>query len=350
MSKKRLAYWIFQILGWSGYAFVNITIVSIAEVSDPNNLIKYSFLLQALFFLGSTHLFRHFIIRWRWIKMSISAILYRVLVSVLILSMANYLFQITISYLLGLFTPEADLQLVAILTNLFLVFIFYFLWSAIYFLYNYMESYNANLKQEAAINEIRLNALKSQLNPHFIFNALNSVRALVDEEPSRAKMAITQLSNILRNSLVMDKKKVIAFKDEMQTVKDYLNLEFIRFEERLQTRFHIHPESNLFEVPPLMIQTLVENGIKHGISNLVEGGLIQIETDVRDGYLYISIKNSGQIHPNPGHSRRNKNSTGYGLANTRQRLDLIYGDKAAFSIKNLDEDFVLTEIRIPQRI
>jgi LytS/YehU family sensor histidine kinase len=172
----------------------------------------------------------------------------------------------------------------------------------------------------------------------------------VDEDPSRAKMAITQLSNILRNSLVMDKKKVIAFKDEMQTVKDYLNLEFIRFEERLQTRFHIHPDSNLFEVPPLMIQTLVENGIKHGVSNLVEGGLIQIETDVRDGYLYISIKNSGQLYTEDVGAKRNRNSTGYGLANTRQRLDLIYGDKAAFSIKNLDENFVLTELRIPQRI
>jgi LytS/YehU family sensor histidine kinase len=142
---------------------------------------------------------------------------------------------------------------------------------------------------------------------------------------------------------------VIPFKDEMQTVRDYLNLEFIRFEERLQTRYIIHPDSNLFEVPPLMIQTLVENGIKHGISNLVEGGLIQIETDVRDNFLYITIKNSGRLESKKT-AHQKKSSTGFGLANTKQRLELIYGNQAKFSIKTVEGPYVLTEIRIPQRI
>ena len=136
--------------------------------------------------------------------------------------------------------------------------------------------------------EIELNNLKSQLNPHFIFNALNSIRALVDENPLKSKQAINQLSNILRNSLASDKKGLTKFEDELKIVKDYLGLESIRFEERLKTEFDIHPESQKFLVPPLMIQTLVENGIKHGISKLTPGGVIQLKTFVDEQ----SLKNS----------------------------------------------------------
>ena len=133
--------------------------------------------------------------------------------------------------------------------------------------------------------EIELNNLKSQLNPHFIFNALNSIRALVDENPSKSKQAINQLSNILRNSLASDKKGLTKFEDELKIVKDYLGLESIRFEERLKTEFEIHPDSQKFLVPPLMIQTLVENGIKHGISKLTPGGVIQLKTFVDNNHL-----------------------------------------------------------------
>src|SRR5690606_20506285 len=170
----------------------------------------------------------------------------------------------------------------------------YIVWVLFYFMYHYVENYNTALKYDAVINEIELNKLKSQLNPHFIFNALNSIRALVDENPGKSKIAITQLSNILRNSLIMDKKKLINFEDEMKTVKDYLDLEIVRFEERLKAEFDIQEGSFQFEVPPLMVQTLVENGIKHGISTLIEGGIVQICTQVKDSRLLIKIRSSGQ--------------------------------------------------------
>jgi len=100
--------------------------------------------------------------------------------------------------------------------------ILYLLWLIIYFMVYYFESYRLSLKREAALHEIELNNLKSQLNPHFIFNALNSIRALVDEDPDKSKSAITQLSNILRNLLTLDKSQLIDLEDEMSTVKDYL--------------------------------------------------------------------------------------------------------------------------------
>src|SRR5690606_38237133 len=125
---------------------------------------------------------------------------------------------------------------------------------------------------QAVKNEIELNRLISQLNPHFVFNSMNSIRALIDEDPKLAKQAVTELSNVLRNFLLMGKKTMVAFSEELKMVKDYLSLEKIRFEEKLQIIIKVDDDCMNFLVPPLMIQTLVENGIKHGTSKLPEGG------------------------------------------------------------------------------
>jgi LytS/YehU family sensor histidine kinase len=253
-----------------------------------------------------------------------------------------YLLRIPASIPLGLFNMEKVLDVFNIVGQSFYYGIIFFLWSIFYFIYNYFERYNTSLKLEASVKEIELNNLKSQLNPHFIFNALNSIRALVDENPEKSKMAINQLSNILRTSLVADKKGLTKFGDELKIVKDYLGLESIRFEERLKTEFDIDPVSKGFLVPPLMIQTLVENGVKHGISKLTEGGIILVKAKVDNDHLRISIRNSGQYHLNG-----NKKRGGLGLSNTMQRLKLLYGKEAHFAICNENDNFVLTELIIP---
>jgi LytS/YehU family sensor histidine kinase len=163
---------------------------------------------------------------------------------------------------------------------------------------------------------------------------------LVDENPGKSKQAINQLSNILRNSLSRD-KGLTRFEDELKMVKDYLGLEGIRFEERLRVEYHIADGSNDFLVPPLMIQTLVENGVKHGISKLTKGGLIQLTTLLYGDELKIQIRNSGQYVNGLGTHR------GLGLVNTTHRLKLLYGDAAHFEITNEKDNFVLMEIIIP---
>ena len=177
---------------------------------------------------------------------------------------------------------------------------------------------------------------------------MNSVRALVDEDPAKAKSAITQISNMLRFSLMLDKKQVIDLADELATVKDYLALESIRFEERLQVEYQIEEAAYSYKIPPMMLQTIVENAIKHGISNLVKGGLIEIKC--REGLedeLYIQVKNSG--HYEPQSASRRKDEEGHGIDNTQQRLTLLYGDKASFRIFNSGGQFVITEIKIPKQ-
>jgi two-component system, LytTR family, sensor kinase len=343
MVKKNRIYWSLQIGGWLLYAIIQI--VSSFLVSESLTVKRFIFLLtEAFLCLLLTHFARNLISRWKWIFLPMTRLFPRVLVMVVLMSIVLYFVRIPVNLMLGrLFDPLAAFDPVTILGQSSFYAILFFLWTVFYFTFHYFDQYNKSLKYEASMIEIELKNLKSQLNPHFIFNALNSIRALVDENPGKSKQAINQLSNILRNSLASDKKGMMRFDEELKIVKDYLGLESIRFEERLKTDFEIHPESTQFMVPPLMIQTLVENGIKHGISKLTAGGVVQVKTDVFDHKLCIQIRNSGQLV-----QTMKKNKTGLGLKNTTQRLKLIYGDDASFRIVNENDNFVLTEIIIPQ--
>ncbi|MEJ2617390.1 MAG: histidine kinase [Ignavibacteriaceae bacterium] len=219
-------------------------------------------------------------------------------------------------------------------------------WTLIYFSVHYFENYKkAEIESyiwEAAVKDFELKTLKSQLNPHFMFNALNSIRALIEEDPKSAQTAVTKLSNILRYSLKMERIETVPLEDEMKAVSDYLSLEKIRFEERLKFEMDISPNSLSVEIPPMMIQTLVENGIKHGISKRTDGGEISICATVNDSDLHIKIKNNGRIE-----DEMLKQSKGFGISNTKHRLNLLYGEKASFIIKNDSENMVLAEITIP---
>lgn len=340
MVNKARLYWLMQIGGWTLYAAVQIG-VAIASVGTISTQRVIFLTYEAFFCFLLTHFFRTYMNNNRWLSWGMPRLIPRVLLAVWLLGVVMYFLRIPVSLPLGLFSQSVVFDPKNIFGLSLVYAFFFFLWSVFYFIYNYFERYNKSLKMEASIKQIELSNLKSQLNPHFIFNALNSIRALVDENPEKSKQAINQLANILRNSLVTEKKGLTKFGDELKVVRDYLGLESIRFEERLKIELEIDPNSKNFLVPPLMIQTLVENGVKHGISKLTEGGLIQLKTKVENGKLNINIRNSGHYHVN-GHKRR-----GLGLVNTTQRLRLLYGNEAHFVIRNEKDNFVLTEIIIP---
>jgi hypothetical protein len=345
MNRSAL-YWLLQVLGWGSIAFVNVFFASLSK--GITSLQIWSFVVLSAYYLLSTHAFRLVIKSYGWLRLSVFRLLFQVLFALVVLAVSDVFAQLLISLVFGTdYNPGSDLPLV-ISANLFVSFLFYGVWVLLYFLFHFLDNYNTTLRYEAKINEIRLNHLKSQLNPHFIFNALNSVRALVDEDPVKAKSAITQISNMLRFSLMLDKKQVIDLADELATVKDYLALESIRFEERLQVEYHIEEAAYSYKIPPMMLQTIVENAIKHGISNLVKGGLIEIKC--REGLadeLYIQVKNSG--HYEAQSASRRKEEEGHGIDNTQQRLALLYGDKASFRIFNSGSQYVTTEIKIPKQ-
>jgi sulfur relay (sulfurtransferase) DsrC/TusE family protein len=344
INNKLRLYWSFQFWGWSFYAFVQVGASYVSGIlstgtgtlSLPRTLF---FFYEALLCLLVTHGYRHLINKWRWVNLGMVDLIGRTILMVFGLGVVMYFLRIPVSIPLGFFNPAQAFNGLHILGQSLFYAIIFFIWSVLYFIYSYFEQYNKSLKMEATVKEIELNNLKAQLNPHFIFNAMNSIRALVDENPGKSKDAITQLSNILRNSLATEKKGLTKFDDELKIVKDYLSLESIRFEERLKIEYDIAPGSYDFWVPPFMIQTLVENGVKHGISQLTEGGTIKVRTVLLDDELKIQIFNSGRYV--------NGRVRGLGLTNTIQRLKLLYGDAAYLRISNEKNNFVLTEVKIP---
>lgn len=336
---KQKAYWLCQIGGWGIYGFLQVFLYTLAERFDFNQFIGV--FVQVIYFIITSHLLRFIILKFNWLNLRLVRLIPVILVLTFFLSSVNYLFLLVLESIADRI-GNVDTMIETILINVLGYWAIYFIWIIFYFTFHYVERYNNSLKEAAATREVELRNLRAQLNPHFIFNALNSIRALVDENPRKSKEAITQLSHILRNSLSTDRKKLISFTEELKTVMDYLALESIRYEERLRTSFNIGDGTGAFMIPPLMIQTLVENGIKHGISNLKDGGLIEIKTEVKDKQLQIEIRNTGQLNQN-----QNVES-GFGLANTRKRLDLIFGEDASFELSNDGPEMVRSKILIPK--
>lgn len=341
MTKQR-AYWLCQIIGWSFWGLLNFAVfvmqserIALADVFGAT--------FQVAFYVASSHFLRMQIKKKKWFTFSSVQLITRILGSNLFLGLANYFTLIFVAYLMGTLKVSVELRPNYILLGILGPTAMYFLWSLVYFTYHYFEEYNKSLRYEAVIRDTELNNLRAQLNPHFIFNSLNSIRALVDEDPRKSKSAITQLSNILRNSLQVDKQRLVLLQDEMATVEDYLSLESIRYEERLNVEFEISKRTHKVKIPPLMIQTLVENGIKHGISRLKAGGTISVMARIEGDFLVVQIRNSGVYLNNKPSKLR-----GYGLDNTRKRIKLIYGDQARFAIKNETENTVLTELVLPK--
>jgi len=341
LNKQKL-YWLLQISGWLTFALVQIIgfkIFGTQEVSS--NQITFWF-VEAGLFLFFTHIFRNIIVNWGWLAISIAKLIPRVILAIVVLALFVYFSRLLVSVPLGMYNPKIALSAANVIGLSVIYAVIFMFWVILYFIYHYFEQYNISLKHEAARHEIELSNLKAQLNPHFIFNALNSIRALVDENPRKSKNSITQLSNILRSSLVSDKKRLTLFENELKTVKDYLGLESIRYEERLKTEYDIHPESFQYYVPPLMLQTLVENGVKHGISKLKHGGIIRLKTYIESQELKIVIENSGTYNINGSLAE------GLGLKNTKKRLSLLFGENASFEIENTDHKTVITKLTIPK--
>ena len=238
---------------------------------------------------------------------------------------------------------EDKTELLGIYQNLLLI----SLWFLIYIVYHYVDKNRKDqldrLKLESTVKELELKTIKSHINPHFIFNSLNSIRALVDENPERARTAITELSNILRSSMQAEKSETVSLQRELDIVTDYLALEHMRFEERLKVELDIDEDTLGQQVPPMMLQTLVENSIKHGISKLVNGGLVRIVADFKGDNLELLVQNTGQLNGSNGHL----NGEGFGIKSTQDRLNLMYQGKATFAIRNMDGNMVESKVTMP---
>lgn len=339
MLKKSHIYWYCQIFGWSFYAVSNSVFFGLNYQSGFREYLIY-FLMMPTGILIS-HFYKLLIHRLNILKLSISLQMMYIVFFSLVKAIVFFLITLGSAKALGFIVTDPDA--VSISESIINFTVIFCLWNIIYFGFQYFQNYKRteinSLRYLAASKESELNNLKAQLNPHFIFNCMNSIRALIDENPANAKAAVTQLSNILRITLQMDKSKEIVLKDEIKLVKDYLDLEHIRYEERLCYEFKIADDVNNCAIPPFIIQSQVENAIKHGISKIPGKGVISIAAFKTDNELKIVVSNTGKINSETP-------LTGVGFKNSIHRLELLYAAAGKISIKEVN-DLVVVEINIP---
>lgn len=338
MSTKRF-YWMAQIIGWTSYC----GLITLSVFNKDASRVTPTFLLNILILIVAgviaTHLQRVVFIRQGWLNLKLPALLPRLLISSVICSIVIAAIDLITDHWTGLDGNTGNtFKISNIIVSLLAVLTLVLFWNAIYFTYHFFQQSRRqeihNLELTASKRESELKNLRSQLNPHFLFNSLNSIRALVDMEPAKAKMSITTLSNLLRQSLVLGKENLVSLERELELARNYLELEKIRFEERLRVEWKLTPGLEHYDIPPFSLQMMVENAIKHGISNLKDGGLVEVAAYETNDAVIVSVTNSGTLE--------GIMDLGVGIQNIKQRLALQYGDRAEFNLKEHNGSVIAT--------
>ena len=206
------------------------------------------------------------------------------------------------------------------------------------------EGENRKHATEKMAREAELFTLRQQLQPHFLFNSLNSISALVNTRPEQARKMVQQLSDFLRGTLRKDDQPLVPLADELQHLQIYLEIEKVRFGHRLQTEIDAEPQCLPLLVPYLLLQPLVENAIKFGLYDTLGDTLIKITAQVQEGLLVITTQN-----PFEAASFQQKQGTGFGLESVRRRLYLLYARHDLLTTQQREQTFVTT-VKIPQKL
>jgi hypothetical protein len=343
---RTYAYWICQIGGWSLVSGISLLLVNWKAQEGWEVLLNQG--LSVGLGVGLTHAFRAYARQAGWLDLSLKRLAPRVVVAALVLSVGfNVLGDLPAYFdlidVVGMEEEEywtAHRFALALFGNSMLMGLWLVIYFGVHAAWNYRQAEVDKWKLEAQAETARLKALKLQLNPHFFFNSLNSVRALIAEDPERAQRMVTRLARLLRSTLQVDDVKTVPLEDELSTVRTYLELERVRFEDRLRYEIDASDEALTRPVPFLLVQTLVENGIKHGIATRQGGGLISIDALVREDALRLQVTNPGTLQSEEG---------GVGLQNARERLQLLFGDDASLTLENAAPDTVAATAVLPAR-
>lgn len=345
MRSSQKAYWWCQLAGWLFYGVSMVFFAWVYNHDLRDEIFIQRLLLSLVFGFLFTHILRAIILKTNLLPPLFGTQWFYLFSIVIAVCIVESLLNSSVVEWLRLYRPEIK----ATVSERFFLNLandspIILVWLSIYYLWHYIEASRRtqidHVKLESLVKELELKTIKSHINPHFIFNALNSIRALVDENPERARTAITELSNILRSSMQAEKLETSSLEKELDIVKDYLELEHIRFEDRLRVEYDIDEDTLDQQVPPMMLQTLVENAIKHGISKQKNGGLIKIISAFVNNHHELIVQNTGFLH-------QENNQEGFGITSTMDRLKLLYGNKADFKIKNAGEQVVEAKVLLP---
>ena len=342
-------YWLLQILGWGIYSIIGASIAAVyVGMTFP---LVFGYVLFFAYSIALTDVFRREIRRRGWLELPTSPWWPRVIRlagGAVLIGTIQTLSVVGFNILLDR-RNAGTWDLSGILPMWLSVTYATGMWTVFYIQMTSKRRTQAKeMVQQLVLREAELRALESQINPHFLFNCLNSIRALVIENPPAAQDMLTRLANILRHSLQPDRDHTVPLASEVSAASDYLALEAIRFEDRLRVTMDIPTEAEPFPVPPMLLQTLVENAIKHGIAPRREGGNLTIRAAVEPTSpartLRLEVENSGSLADGAGREKswREAGTKQMGLANTRERLWLMYQGRASLQINNRDGHVVAT--------
>lgn len=312
-----IAYWALQILGWSWPITLGLTTPAVKVNWDRQTIIGLvGFLVTGVVL---SHLLRYVIRRYGWLKLSSGRMLLRLVPAAVVLGLVQELLLRSTGY-----TGDRVQETIALI-------LMYALWIICYVLLTApRRQREAETQLQLALREAELRALEAQVHPHFLFNSLNSIRGLVVENPPLSQELLTRLANILRYNLRRDLDHTVPLHSEVEIVADYLAIESARFEDRLRVDMQIDPAAGEVPVPPMLLQSLVENALKHGIAPLPDGGELRIRAALSGDEMRMEVENSGEI------VEARPEATQTGLANIRERLRLLYDGRASFELKTRD--------------
>ena len=347
-DKLHLYAWL-QCVAWGVYGIVNAAGATLALHVSWWRSIREMAVFVAIGLLLS-HAMRLLIRRYGWRNMPLSARLPRILLASLLLGVIAGLVTSSLGLaawqsadvVVGTERLRPVMPLVMQSVNWATLFAS---WSALYFIALAIRArQSAELREtelRAALQAAELRLLKSQLNPHFLFNALNTVRALIADEPAQAQKAVTQLARTLRYTLGAGQEDLVTLEQELAIVEDYLGFESLRLGARLGVDRQIAAPALTHRIPVMLLQTLVENAIKHGIAELPAGGVLRIYAALQPDAFVLEVEN-----PSPAH-RRPAAHEGIGISNARTRLQLLFGSRATLDLDLSRPGHALARVRVP---
>jgi sensor histidine kinase YesM len=354
-ADKNKAFWRLQLLGWGGAAMLR----SIANIANEKALSYLVLTLIATVTGFSVSLIlsvvygklmnRKPLVTWGLTALALAA-------GVIVSAFIN-------GWVVSLYSPGSQSSFAQLILGVFYIDLTLLAaWSGLYFAINYFlqveEQADRLERLEAQAIGAQLAMLRYQLNPHFLFNTLNSISTLVllkQTEPANAML--TRLSSFLRHTLVNEPGSKVTLREEIETLRLYLDIERMRFEDRLRTEFRVEHDAARGCLPSMLLQPLIENAIKYAVSSQEEGAQITLSAQLVGSRLRITVSDTGPGLPNRGQAtslppvsqdrRSGVSSTGVGLANIRDRLAQAYGEDHRFDIRTPAEGGFTVVIEIP---
>ncbi len=343
LQKRERRFWILNVLGWGGY-ILGAYLGALAH-EKPDTFIAVNVAAGVLGFVFTIPM--RYAYRWLWPKspwhIAFGIVVISYGVAALWRSLHNELYWDW--YKQGWRPEEFSAHFDGVLGSFYIL----LCWSGLYFGIKYyqqlQEQTEQTLKATAAAHQAQLMALRYQLNPHFLFNTLNAISTLIlDRDNETANLSVTRLSDFLRYSLDNDPMKRVTLRQELEALDLYLEIEKVRFGDRLTV--HREVESRALDglVPSLILQPLIENAVKYAVTPREEGGTIRISSKVHQGALMISVADDG---PGLGNGTSKHKSSGVGLKNTRERLKQLYGERQALTLAPNDPHGLVITINLP---